>query len=121
MFVPVDVLKPMLGDLLTDGHRTGPSRPWLGIYAREIGGHVLVADVAEDGPAAKAGVEAGDLIVGVGATPIHGLADFYRRVWATGAAGVSVPLMLYKPGGATAILPVPSIDRLHWLKLDSSL
>ena len=77
MFVPVDVLKPMLGDLLTDGHRTGPSRPWLGIYAREIGGHVLVADVAEDGPAAKAGVEAGDLIVGVGATPIHGLADFY--------------------------------------------
>src|SRR5262249_24588667 len=35
MIVPIDVLKPVLKDLLTHGRVPRPARPWLGIYAAE--------------------------------------------------------------------------------------
>jgi S1-C subfamily serine protease len=120
MFVPIDALKPLLANLEKPGSRDGPARPWLGVYLQDVGGHLIVGGVADEGPAAKAGVAAGDLIVGVGEQPVEGLGDFYRRVWATGDAGVSVPLDVLKPGQGRTRLSVQSIDRLKWLKLDSS-
>jgi S1-C subfamily serine protease len=119
MFVPVDALKPIMADLLAFGKRDGAHRPWLGVYAREVGGHVVVTGVAEDGPAAAAGVEAGDLVLGVGGQPVTSLAEFYRRIWGLGDAGVQVPLQVTR-GPRPLSLRVTSMDRLRWLKLNQS-
>jgi S1-C subfamily serine protease len=119
MFVPVDALKPILADLIAFGKREGAHRPWLGVYAREMGGHVMVAGVAEGGPAAAAGLAAGDLVLAVNGQPVTSLAEFYRRIWSLGDAGVGVPLQVTR-GARPMELRVNSIDRLRWLKLNQS-
>ena len=119
MFVPTGALPPILGELLAFGRRERPGRPWLGLYSRELGGHVVVTEVAREAPAAAAGIETGDLIVGVGARPVTGLADFYRQVWAQGGPGVVVPLRVIR-GREVIEVPVTSSDRLRWLRLRQS-
>ncbi len=119
MFVPVDALKPVLGDMLAFGRPSHPARPWIGVSTREIGGHLVIAGVSADGPAARAGVAAGDIVVGVGDTPIGRLGDFYRKLWSMGEPGTVIPLRVYRPSGIVE-LKVTSIDRLRWLKLQRS-
>jgi len=119
MFVPIDALKPVLGDLLTHGRRTGPARPWLGAHFEEHRGRVFVTRTAPDGPAEAAGIEANDLVVGVDGAPVRGLADFYRKVWAQGDAGVEVPLQVLRELDVTTT-GVRSGDRYRYLRLDQS-
>lgn len=120
MFVPIDALKPILNDLIKHGRARGPAHPWLGIYADENGGRLFVVRVAKGGPAEKAGIRAGDIIMGVGGHKVYGMADFLRKVWAVGEAGVEVPIdVLPLSQGETQIRPVKvrSLDRYDWLKL----
>src|SRR5512141_1024147 len=81
MFVPIDLLKPVLDDLLKTGHRAGPARPWLGVNADEVQGRLVVSRVSPEGPAEHAGVENGDIILAVGGEPVRTQAEFYRKVW----------------------------------------
>ncbi|HYB20608.1 MAG TPA: S1C family serine protease, partial [Thermodesulfobacteriota bacterium] len=94
MFVPIDLLKPILADLIAKGHSSLPSRPWLGVYVEEFHGRLIVSRVSSEGPAEKAGLKTGDIILRVGKKEVNGLADFYREVWSLGKAGVEVPLSL---------------------------
>ena len=119
MFVPIDRLAPILGDLIADGRVAGPGRPWLGINAEELRGHLLVGRVTPGGPAEKAGVKRGDVIVGVGGEQAGGLADFYRKVWAQGPAGTNIPLDVLQDDQVRR-LEVKSINRLDHLKLKST-
>jgi S1-C subfamily serine protease len=119
MFVPVDALRPIMADLIAFGRREGAQRPWLGVYAREVGGRVVIAGVAEGGPAAAAGLAPGDAVSAVAGAPVSGLADFYRRVWALGDAGVEVPVRVAR-GPRQVDLKVASTDRLRWLRLRQS-
>jgi S1-C subfamily serine protease len=119
MFVPIDRLPPILADLIADGRVTGPGRPWLGLNADELGGRLLVARVTPAGPADKAGIRHGDVIVGVNGEKPGSLADFYRKVWARGSAGVSVPLDVLRDGDRRRI-DIKSINRLEHLKLKST-
>jgi hypothetical protein len=50
----------------------------------------------------------------------RGLADFYRKVWAVGPAGASVPLDI-QHGGEKRRIDIKSINRLDNLKLKSTL
>ncbi len=120
MFVPIDRLGPILGDLLADGRADGEGRPWLGLNTVEVGGRLLVSKVTPSGPAEKAGLARGDIIVGVNGERTDGLADFYRKVWARGRAGTVIPLD-FERGGAERRIEVPSINRLDHLKLKSTL
>ena len=115
MFVPIDTLKPILADLVRDGRRAGPARPWLGVAADEVRGRLVVARVSSDGPADQAGVDVGDIILAVGGEPVRTQAEFYRKVWARGAAGTDVPLRLLQ-GAEVRDVEVHSIDRVEYFR-----
>jgi S1-C subfamily serine protease len=119
MFVPIDRLPPIMGELLSDGRISGPGRPWLGVNAEELHGRLFVGRVTPGSPAEKAGIRRGDLIVGVAGAPAKSLGDFYRKVWAHGPAGASIPLDVLQDSQVRRI-DVPSINRLDHLKLKSS-
>jgi S1-C subfamily serine protease len=115
MMVPIDLLAPILDDMLTLGRPNRPPRPWLGLYATEVEDRVAVIGVAENGPAARAGLRAGDFLLAVAGTRVEALAGFFRRVWALGDAGVEVPLTLNREGD-TFEVRVTSGDRARFLK-----
>jgi S1-C subfamily serine protease len=115
MFVPIDLLKPILADLIEKGRRNGPPRPWLGLATEEMHGHLLVTRVSPEGPADKAGVRNGDVVVGVGAVPVKSQEELYRKVWALGAAGIDVPLRILK-GADVRELRLRSIDRFQYFR-----
>jgi serine protease Do len=119
MFVPIDRLPPILGDLIADGRAPGPGRPWLGINAEELRGRLLVARVSQAGPADKAGIRHGDVIVAVGGEQPSSLADFYRKVWSLGPAGTEIPIDVLRDN-AMRRLTVKSINRLDHLRLKST-
>jgi S1-C subfamily serine protease len=115
MIVPIDLLKPIFDDLMTVGRTQGPVRPWLGLYATEVDDKVVIAGIAGDGPAQKAGLRAGDMVMEVDGAEIRSLADFYRQVWDLGEAGVEVPLTVYRDRRNFAVTVV-STDRSKLLK-----
>jgi serine protease Do len=115
MFVPIDLLKPILADLIERGRRSGPARPWLGLATEEMHGHLLVTRVSPEGPADKAGVRNGDIVVGVAADPVKTQEELYRRVWGLGAAGIEVPLRILQ-GVDMREFRLRSIDRFQYFK-----
>lgn len=117
MFVPIAALKPILADLIAFGRPQVPPRPWLGVTLREEQGRLLVERVTPQGPAETAGVKPGDQIVGVGGQRFKNLADFYRKLWGLGPAGVAVPLEVMR-GPKLEPVTVPSGDRYRTLKLN---
>ncbi len=110
MFVPVGLLAPVLDQIASEGRVRRRPRPWLGMFTTEVHGSLVVAHIAEGGPAARAGIEPGDVIVRVAKEPIVDLGDLYRRMWALGPAGATVPLTIVRDGAAIE-LSVRSGDR----------
>ena len=96
MFVPIDLLGPVLASL-REG-KVAPPRPWLGLYATELEGRLVIGGLANGGPADIAGLAPGDVVVRVGDAPVTGLADFFRKVWQRGPAGTGIPLGLNRKG-----------------------
>ncbi|MGP9813501.1 S1C family serine protease [Rhodopseudomonas sp. NSM] len=115
MAVPIDLLKPVLGDLRKFGRVDKPPRPWLGLYSTEIEDRIVVVGIAPKGPAARAELKSGDVVLAVAGDKVTSEAEFYRKVWALGAAGVEVPLTLFS-GGATFDVVLHSADRAMFLK-----
>jgi S1-C subfamily serine protease len=118
MIVPIDLLKPILDDFLTIGRANRPPRPWLGLYATEVEDKVVIVGLADNGPAQRANLKTGDLVVSVGGVEVDSLAGLFRRIWAQGEAGVEVPLLIYRDG-RTFEVKVPSSDRTRFLKRPS--
>ncbi|MFT8245077.1 S1C family serine protease [Roseomonas sp. BN140053] len=118
MVVPIDLLEPVLPDILAAGRVQTPPRPWLGLFAAEDDGRVVVAGLAGDGPARRAGLRVGDAILAVGNNAVTDLAGLFRRTWELGAAGVEVPLTLNRDGD-TFSMRVTSGDRQRFLKAPS--
>lgn len=110
MVVPIDILKPILDDLMTYGKAQRPPRPWLGALSTEAEDRVVIVNTWDGGPADRAGLASGDLVLGVGGEPVASLPQFYRRVWALGEAGVEVPLDIVR-NGRLAEITVESADR----------
>jgi len=119
MFVPIDRLPSVMGDLLTLGRPSAPSRPWLGVNLRELDGKLVISRVASDGPSDKAGVRHGDQVTAIDGAPVRELADFYRTLWRRGDAGVTVRLSLTRQGEEREI-EVETIDRYRYFKLDTT-
>jgi S1-C subfamily serine protease len=92
MFVPIELLAPIIDDICEHGRRSSPPRPWLGMLVHDDQHDLTVVGVYRNCPADKAGLRPGDVIVGIDDEPVIGLANMFRRVWSLGAAGVDVPL-----------------------------
>ena len=119
MFVPVTQLKTVLADLIVSGRSANPLRPWLGVYAEESDdGRVVVLSLAEEGPALQAGIVPGDVIVSAGDARVHGLADFYRKLWNGRGPGDRVALTVERDGESHSI-EVLGGNRYRWLRLGS--
>ena len=121
MFVPIDRLSPILGDLIAEGHSMQPAHPWLGLNTDEVDGRLVVSRVTPGAPAEKSGLRRGDVIVGVGASSDKpkDLPDLYRKIWAQGAAGTNIAIDVLQ-GHERRHIDVPSINRLDRLKLKST-
>jgi len=115
MIVPIDLLRPILGDLLAYGRVDRPPRPWLGVYSAESEGKIIVVGVAEGGPAAAAGLRRGDVVAAVGDAKVANLRDFYRTIWSSGPAGAEVPVTIVRDE-RSLWLRIRSVDRDGQLK-----
>ena len=115
LFVPVDLIEPILDDMVSRGRSSLPPRPWLGMYTGEDNGRLLVGGVATDGPADQAGVHPGDVVVEVAGKRVTGLADLFRSVWRLGPAGTEITLGLLREGTPTRVA-VSSGDRDDFLR-----
>jgi S1-C subfamily serine protease len=110
MFVPIDRLKPVLADLIARGRPAGPARPWLGVSTQDVEGNVIVTRVASGSPAEQAPMRVGDVIVALGGKTLRGQADFYTRLWGSGAAGGEIVIDVLRDGRIQRVT-VKSIDR----------
>jgi S1-C subfamily serine protease len=115
MIVPIDLVKPILDDMVTTGRTKRPQRPWLGFYATESDDNVVIVGLATRGPAQRANLKAGDQVVAVAGTRIDSVASMFRRIWSLGHAGVEVPLTINRDG-RTMEVRVMSSDRNRLLK-----
>jgi S1-C subfamily serine protease len=120
MFVPIDLLKPILADLIDKGRVPGPTRPWLGLATEELQGRLFVTRVSPEAPADQAGVRRGDIVVGVGADAVTTHAELYRRIWSLGPAGTEVPLQVLQ-GASLKEIKVHSIDRTEYFRAKPTL
>jgi S1-C subfamily serine protease len=118
MFVPIDLLKPILDDLKTAGRSRKPQRPWLGVFTEESHGRIFITRLIPGGPGEKGQLQAGDMILKVAQQPVKGQADFYRKVWDLGNAGVKVPISILRETEIKDVT-VNSIDRYQLLKPES--
>jgi S1-C subfamily serine protease len=114
MFVPSELLPPILDDLAR-GKPVQPPRPWLGVLAQDVGPHVVVVGVNPSGPAARAELRAGDIVLAVGDEIVSDLADFYTRMWAQGPAGAVIPLRLQRDDDVFDV-EIRSVDRMALMK-----
>jgi S1-C subfamily serine protease len=116
VFVPIDLLGPILSDMKEIGRSRKPPRPWLGINSEEAHGRVFITKVTSGGPAERGGLQTGDLILKVGGKAVNGLSDFYRKLWELGSAGVEVPFSILR-GLEIREISVRSGDRYEFMML----
>ena len=115
MFVPVDLVKPILEEMVRTGAQHDSHRPWLGVNSLEEDGRVKVMQVNEESPAAAAGILAGDIILSVDGQPVESLQKFYQAVWTRGPAGVNIVLGVLH-GVTMHEVTVKSIDRRDFMR-----
>jgi S1-C subfamily serine protease len=115
MSVPTDLLKPILEEMLTLGRPNRPPRPWLGVSANSDDGDIMLIGVTSRGPAARAGLRKGDVILAVAGQPVSDLSNFFQAIWSLGEAGVDVPLLVEREGDRFDV-SVTSGDRQRFLK-----
>ncbi len=115
MIVPIDLLKPIMDDMVGHGRPNRSPRPWLGLYAADIEDRIVVIGIAEQGPAARAGLRTGDIVETVAGTPVDDLAGFFRIIWSLGNAGVDVPIRVERDGRSLE-QKITSADRSRFFR-----
>jgi serine protease Do len=119
MFVPIDLLRPILGELRSKGTSAASQRAWLGINGVEQGGQVRVARVSDDSPAEAAGVRVGDRIISIDNAPVATLDALWMKLW-SGATERDVSLEVER-GESRQTLNVRTVDRTRQLKRASGI
>lgn len=111
MFVPIDLLKPILDELKRDGTSRASRRPWLGINSQELDGRVRVIRVSRGSPAAAAGIEPGDLVLEINGVKVTSLDGMYRELWKSPRPDAEVQIKLLKGSDVTTLKVRPDERR----------
>jgi S1-C subfamily serine protease len=121
LYVPVNLVKEPLTELLRTGKRPGPAPSWLGISSQALpGGGLAVLRVSPDSPAERSGIMVGDTLVALQGQALLNLQDFYRRLWALGPAGSTLTLSIQRQGQIRQV-DVVTADRNQSLKRPSGI
>ncbi len=120
IFIPVDALTEVMGELLVHGRSSASVRPWLGLELKETKAGIAVSAVTDDGPAAQSGIRAGDVIVAVDQVKVTGLAQMYEKVWTGFEPGEQVHLLIIRDN-QYANVPVESLDHYDWLRMEQNM
>jgi S1-C subfamily serine protease len=115
VFVPAELLEPILGELRSRGHSAASLRPWLGIQCQETPGGLRIVRVNDDSPADVAGLQAGDTIERIDGVEVRALASLWQTLWRTGPPEREVVLEVLREG-TRQTLKVYSVDRMKTLK-----
>jgi S1-C subfamily serine protease len=115
MIIPINQAKPVIADYTGRGKTRGAARPWLGLYANQIEDKIIIIGVATGGPASRAGLRTGDVVLKVAGHVADDLAGFFRRIWSQGDAGVEIAFKIWRDGD-TFDVTVNSGDRINFLK-----
>ena len=111
MFVPVDLLKPILNEMQTTGSTKFSRRPWIGLTSSEQGGRVQVVRVNQDSPAQAAGLEPGDFVLAVDGEKVASLEAFYKKLWARGEPDSEISLTVLQ-GAEVKVIKLKTVDRM---------
>jgi len=111
MFIPINLLRDNMDELIEYGGCKPPPRPWLGLLSEARRGYVHVVGLYPNGPAELAGVQIGDVIVNVASNPVPELSLFFTDVWELGPAGTIIPLTLIRDSEIIEI-NITSSDRV---------
>ena len=114
MFVPIDLLEPILEDMIKIGRPSRTPRPWLGMYTTEMNGQIVISGLVQNGPAHRAGIKLGDVVLEVADERVSRLAGLFRSIWSQGPAGAEIPLTLARSKRTTQVR-VRSADRNDFL------
>jgi len=115
MFVPVDLLKPILAEMLQTGSSHLSRRPWLGLTSTEQDGRVEVRKVVRDSPAEAAGLAAGDVVLAIDGEKVSTLEGFYKKLWARGEPDSEIQLTVLH-GADIREVTVRAVDRMQTLR-----
>ena len=119
MYVPINRLKPIFSELLAFGRLSTPPRPWLGLYTVEHMGQLVIGGISEGGPADRAGLQRNDILHALNGESLDDVADFYRKLWASGPAGTAVTLHMERDSD-TFDVTVRTGDRSRYLGTGTS-
>ena len=119
MFVPIELLSPILGDILSSGQSRHPPRPWLGMFTAETQTGIVLVHLTPEGPAHRSGLALDDVILRVGGEPINDLAHMYRKIWSLGNAGTLVPLTVMRDSVGVEV-KVKSANRYEYFRTPRS-
>lgn len=115
MFVPIDLLKPVLAELRDHGASAQSKRAWLGVSCVEHQGLVRVVKVSAESPAQAAGLQPGDVILKLDGEPVGKLEGFYKKLWSAPQAEREVTLEVGR-GADVQTLKARTVDRMKTLR-----
>lgn len=116
MFVPIELLNPIIDEVCEHGRRLAPPRPWLGMLVHDDLDQLTVVGVYRNCPADKAGLKPGDIILRIDDEPVASLANMFRRIWSLGDAGVEIPMCIMRDS-ETIDTVVRSGDRFGYQRI----
>jgi serine protease Do len=115
MFVPIDLLKPILGEMQQTGSTRVSHRPWLGLTSTEQGGRVQIVRVNRDSPAYGAGLGAGDVVLAIDGEKVNTLEAFYKKLWARADPEGEVLLTVLQ-GSEIRQVTLKAVDRMKTMR-----
>jgi serine protease Do len=120
MFVPVDLLKPIMSEMLQTGSSKLSKRPWVGLTSSEQGGRVQIVRVNKDGPAQAAGLQPGDVVLAVDDAKVANLEAFYKKLWDRASPEADIKLTVLQ-GADLKTITIKAVDRMSTMRKPSGI
>ena len=115
MFVPIDLLKPILAEMQATGSTKQSHRPWLGLTSTEQDGRVQIVRVNRNSPALEAGLKPGDVVLAVDGAKVTTLEAFYKKLWDRALPDSDVSLTVLQ-GAELKTFVIKAVDRMRTMR-----